>query len=238
MALTHRVRTLLGGAAALGLRGWWWARDYAYVTTRQLGALAARVDPAELLDGDRAPVVVLPGVYEPWGFMWPLAAALHDDGRPVHVLPALGYNRAPVAEAARLVGEHLRAHDLRDVVVVAHSKGGLVGKLAMLTEDPDRRIRAMVTVNTPFAGSVYARLVPVRAVRAFVPTDATLVALAAEREVNARITSVGSVFDPHVPAGSELEGAVNVRLATPGHFRVLTDPGLLDVVRGVLDEVR
>ena len=114
----------------------------------------------------------------------------------------------------------------------------MIQKLAMLSHDPDARLRAMVTVNTPFAGSVYARLVPVRAVRAFRPTDATLLALAAEREVNARITSVGSVFDPHVPAGSELEGAVNVRLDTPGHFRVLTDPRLLDVVREVLAEVR
>lgn len=219
-------------------RAWWWALDYLYVTARQLGALVARADPADLRTGDRTPVVVLPGVYEPWGFMWPLANALHDDGHPVHVLPVLGYNRAPVAETARLVGEHLRTHDLHDVVVVAHSKGGLVGKLAMLAEDPDGRLRAMVAVSTPFAGSVYARLVPVRAVRAFLPTDATLVGLAAEREVNARITSVGSVFDPHVPAGSELEGAMNVRLSTPGHFRVLADPRLLDVVRGVLAEVR
>ena len=123
-------------------------------------------------------------------------------------------------------------------MVVAHSKGGLIGKLAMLTADPDARIRSMVTINTPFAGSAYARWVPLAAVRAFVPTDATLVALAAGHEVNSRITSIASCWDPHIPAGSALDGATNLRLTTPGHFRPLADPLLerilLDAVRKAL----
>lgn len=217
-------------------RGWWWLRDYAYVLGRQVGAALRRGGARELAVGraDLRPVLLLPGVYEPWTFLRPLADVLHAAGHAVHVLPGLGYNHRPIPETARAVGAYLTEHDLRDVVVVAHSKGGLVGKRVMLSEDPDGRVRAMVTVNTPFAGSVYARLVPVRAVRAFVPTDATLVALAAERTVDARITSVGSVFDPHVPAGSVLDGAVNLTLPTPGHFRVLTDPDLPRVVLAVL----
>ncbi len=37
-------------------------------------------------------------------------------------------------------------------------------------------------------------------------------------------------FDPHIPDGSDLPGARNVRLATPGHFRALRDPELLPLV--------
>ena len=111
-------------------------------------------------------------------------------------------------------------------MLVAHSKGGLIGKLAMLREDPDGRIDSMIAVNTPFAGSSYARWFLVPSVRAFIPTDTTIVALAAEREVNARITSVYSDWDPHIPAGSALDGAQDVVLTTPGHFRPLADPEL------------
>ena len=88
----------------------------------------------------------------------------------------------------------------------------------------------MVAINTPFAGSVYARWVPIAAVRAFAPTDTVLLALAAERDVNTRITSVYSRYDPHIPAGSVLAGARNIELATPGHFRVLADPALPEVL--------
>jgi hypothetical protein len=34
-------------------------------------------------------------------------------------------------------------------------------------------------------------------------------------------------FDPHIPEGSELVGAKNVRLETGGHFRILAHPRVL-----------
>lgn len=222
-----------GAAARLA----WRAQDYGYVLRRQ----AAGLRPRRRAAPDRArgatpgpagaPVVLVPGVYEAWTFLRPLGRVLRDAGHPVHVLPRLGYNRGPVPDAARELGRLVAEEGLDGVVVVAHSKGGLVGKHAMLREDPACRIAGMVAVATPFAGSPYARWVPFRAVRAFVPTDAVLVALAAEREVNARIVSVYSRFDPHIPGCCALDGAAsNVELATPGHFRVLADPRLPGVV--------
>jgi len=215
----------------------WWLRDYAYAGYRQGAALLVRggADRLRAPANPLAPaVVLLPGVYEPWGFMRPLAVRLHGLRHPVHVVPELGLNAGAIPDMAHLVADHLAARELDGVVVVAHSKGGLIGKYAMANLDPDRRIRAMVAINTPFAGSPYARWIPLDAVRAFVPTDATLAALAAERAVNARITSVFSRFDPHLPGGSELEGASNVVLATPGHFRALRDPSLVPVILDAL----
>ena len=208
-------------------RSWWRVVDYAAACRWQVLAAFSRVRPAELVQPSGRTVVLLPGVYEPWRFLLPWARLLHERGASVHVLPELGVNRRPIPDAAALVGRHLAEHDLRDVTLLAHSKGGLIGKLAMSQADPDGRIVDMVAVNTPFAGSRYARWFPVRSVRAFVPTNATIVALAAEVEANAHITSAHSFWDPHVPEGSALAGATDVVLATPGHFRPLTDPQLL-----------
>lgn len=225
------------GPATLLRQGLWWLADYAYVLWWQVHAAVRRggaVVAGRHGDDAGRDVVVLPGVYEPWQFLRPLVDLLRGAGHRVHVLPALGYNHGPVSRAAAMVGAHLVEHDLHDVVLVAHSKGGLIGKLAMLREDPEGRIASMVAVNTPFAGSSLARWVPVAAVRAFVPTDATLVALAAEVEVNARIVSAHSRFDPHIPGGSRLDGARNVELRTPGHFRALADPELARLVLEVV----
>lgn len=208
---------------------WWRARDYAAVLRWQAEGALARVDPEELRHPERPvgpPVVLLPGVYESWHFLLPLARFLHEHGLRVHVLPELRNNRKPVQHAAAVLGRYLVAQDLRGAVLVAHSKGGLVGKLAMLRDDPDGRIDSMIAVNTPFAGSAYARYFLVPSVRAFLPTDATIVALGGELSVNSRITSVYSDWDPHIPAGSALDGARDVVLTTPGHFRPLADPEL------------
>jgi hypothetical protein len=53
------------------------------------------------------------------------------------------------------------------------------------------------------------------------------VALAEDRDVNRRIVSVFGEFDPHIPGGSFLAGAKNVRLETGGHFRVLAHPRVM-----------
>jgi len=231
------LRAAVGGVVREARRTLWRLQDYAYVVRLQVvGALSPRgADDFRRQDHPVPPdVVLVPGVYESWHFLRPLARRLHAAGHRVHVLPALGYNRRPVESGARVLADHLRVHDLRDVVVVAHSKGGLIGKLAMLREDPEHRIRTLVAVGTPFVGSHLARYFPLLpAVRAFVPTNPLFEALVAEEAVDSRIVSAYSAWDPHIPGGSELPGARNVVLPTPGHFRVLTD----DTLEALVDEV-
>ena len=205
----------------------WWIADYAYAVHWQVRALFSRLDPADLTTGHLTPVIVLPGVYETWKFLQPLAQALHDRGHPVHVVEALGSNRRPVSEAAAEVAAYLELHDLTDVVLAAHSKGGLVGKYAMTLGGSARRIRSMLAVASPFAGSVYARWLPLRTLSIFSPRDATIRSLSRELDVNTRIVSVYATFDPHIPGGSRLPGAKNVELDTGGHFRVLADPRVI-----------
>ena len=206
----------------------WWARDYAYAVVWQVRAFFNRTDPAMFLSGDRTPIVVLPGVYETWKFMQPLIEELHGRGHPVHVVDLLRRNERPVVEMAERVTEYLEQHDLSDVVLMAHSKGGLVGKQAMAFGPAAGRVRGMLAVATPFGGSSYARLMVLApTLRIFSPRDATIRALARETAVNAKIVSVYGRFDPHIPEGSELVGAKNVRLETGGHFRILAHPRVL-----------
>jgi hypothetical protein len=94
----------------------------------------------------------------------------------------------------------------------------------------DGLIGSMVAINTPFAGSDYAHLVPIRTLREFLPTHETIVSLTSNAEVNSRITSIYSSWDPIIPNGSVLAGAVNIELPVTGHFRLLDRPDLLDAV--------
>lgn len=215
----------------------WRLRDYDVAVRWQASALLHRDAPGAWENPEHpvGPVVVLvPGVYERWSFLRPLAERLHARGVRVHAVPALGRNARPIPLSAALLGAYLVTRDLHDVVLVAHSKGGLVGKLAMLRHDPDGRIAKMVAVNTPFDGSTLARWTVSPALRAFRPAHPTIRELAAELDVNERIVNVQSRWDPHVPGGSRLPGAVDVELATPGHFRPLLDPRLDEVLADAL----
>ena len=218
------VRTVLRNAGS-------WLLDYRYALAEQLRGALERTRPENFTSGEAAPVLIIPGIYESWHFMRPLIAALHERGHPVHVVSLLRRNRRPVVASAGIVAERLRELDLHGVVIVAHSKGGLIGKYLMTQLDPDNRVERMVAVSTPFSGSRYARYMPTPSLRDFAAKHPALRALSADERLNGRVVSIFGRFDPHIPEGSILPGAENVRINTGGHFRILGHP---DTIRQVL----
>jgi hypothetical protein len=222
--------------------------DYAWAYRLRLRRVVRRPDPLALLalrepqepppqvprerqaPIDHRPILLLPGVYETWHFLEAVGRHLNELGHPVHTIPAFRYNLRPISEMAQLASEYLVDHNLSNVAIVAHSKGGLIGKTVMLTDVGETRVASMVAINSPFAGSDYAHLVPIRTLREFVPTHETIVTLEQAAEVNHRITSIFSSWDPIIPNGSALAGATNLELPITGHFRILDAKALLDAV--------
>lgn len=212
--------------------------DWQYVLRHQVRAAFDRGEPAALVDdsGTGEPVVLLPGIYETWRFLHPLARRLHAAGHPVHVVAGLGDNRMSLREAADLVQRHLVENHLGDVTIVAHSKGGLVAHALLGRPEVAARIRRVVAISTPFSGSVLARWVPIPAVRALRPAGPDFARLAAADVDVSRIVSIWGWYDPHIPGGCELPGARNIRVPVGGHFRILGSPTVLALVDELTDD--
>ena len=212
-----------------------WGLDNWFAAWWQVRYLLRPAPASSLLEGGRAPVLVIPGVYETWHYLRHAVLRLNERGHPVHVLPELGHNVTKIPDAAALAERYLEAHDLRGVVILGHSKGGLIGKHMMAVDDVQGRVARMVAVSTPFSGSRLARFAPVRTLRVFRPEGRTLSTLARNAVINSRITSIYAEFDPVIPSGSHLEGATNLRLPMVGHFRILRDPAVLDAIEAAID---
>lgn len=199
------------------------ARDYGLALRWRAAALRRHAVPEAWASGARHPVVLVPGVWEPWQFLREIGERLHEAGHPVHVVPEVRRNNAPIPDVAAVVHAAIERLDLRHVRLVAHSKGGLIGKHILANLDTEHRIDRVLAIATPFGGSVRANATLFPALREFRPAHPTMRALDAATEVNARITSIYGAYDFHVPAGSALAGAVNVEVPYIGHFGVLTD---------------
>lgn len=254
-------------------RALWWAADYVYAGRRQVAVLSfpwsigrPRATPASWRKGDPGlpEVYLLPGVYEHWTFLRPLGDALAAAGHRVRVVHGLGVNRRSIPDTAARLERMLAATPAPDAgrVLVAHSKGGLIGKHVLVTsgaaieaaeaaasgEDPTDAAAAaaprfgsrplgllgLVAVATPFGGTRRARIFVDPSIRAFLPDDETIVMLGRETSINGRIVSVFGPYDPHIPEGSALDGATNIEVPAPGHFRVLEPPS---THRAVLDGI-
>lgn len=208
---------------------WHLLRDYPNALRVRALSLHFRV-PTQWMNGDRRPVVLIPGVYETWHFLHLVGHELNQRGHPVHVVPQLGYNLRPIPESAALVAAQLAARDLSGVALVAHSKGGLIGKQLMMTDDPEGRVDRLIAVASPFGGSGMARLTLLPTLRIFLPTDAVIRGLVASVEHNARVTSIFPRFDPNIPEGSRVDGGTNIEIPVIGHFRVLEAQGTIQAV--------
>jgi pimeloyl-ACP methyl ester carboxylesterase len=203
------------------------------------GAPAAKADVVDSLAAEaggagapaaKADVVLIPGIYEPAGFMDPLRRWLQLRGHRVVVLPELGYNRRSIPECASLTAARMRQLGVHDAVIVAHSKGGLIGKMIMTAPDTEGLVARMFAIGTPFEGTRYSRYAPTRPLRAFYPGHPVMGLLAKNLEVNSRIMSVGAELDPLVGRTTRLEGARNIILPTTGHFRILEDSATFRVL--------
>ncbi|WP_445996984.1 esterase/lipase family protein [Okibacterium fritillariae] len=184
-------------------------------------------------DPSKPTVLLLPGVYETWNFLRVIADALNEDGYRIAAVGGLGYNLLPIAETATRLTRALRALAVPSGgrVILAHSKGGLIGKYLLRAHGTELGIEKLTAIATPFAGSRRARYMLDPRLRIFDPADETIVQLGADASVNPRITSIFGTFDAQVPDGSVLSEARNVQVPVHGHFKVLSAPETLAAVR-------
>ena len=201
----------------------YWIADYLYVAKEEIGGL---LDPDKSvnyrLHGGES-IILIPGVYEGWHFVKPIARLLYKHGYDVHIVDDLGYNRGTVEEMAEVVKKYITKQSLHNVTIISHSKGGLIGKYLLAMVPEPVVINKLIALNAPFSGSKYAYLLPFRTLRIFTPNSKILTELALDTISNSRIVSIFRKFDPHIPGGSMLNGAKNVQLNTYGHFRIIND---------------
>ena len=211
--MMHKIKNLF----------FWWL-DYIYVAWWQMLGYISRYDATQLTkhaDPLLPPILLIPGVYEKWQFMKPIATLLASQGYTVHVIEGLGYNTGNIEDMASIVADYINKHELRGCVIVAHSKGGLIGKYLLMNRTDDTAIQKMIALNTPFSGSKYAAFLPLQTIKIFTPSSQIITLLAAHTTTNQYITSIYAAFDPHIPGGSYLEGATNIQLNIAGHFRIM-----------------
>lgn len=223
-----------------------WALDYAGATRRQALSLTSRSRPDRWsARKDAVHVVLVPGVWEPWRYLEPLGRTLHRAGFGVLAVPQLGYNRRPVADGAAHVRRAIESLT-GTVVIVGHSKGGLVGKRVLLDWKRDRlagkvpedlHLAGLVAIATPFGGSVRARLIPWPSIAELRDDAPSLAELATETAVHDRIVEIVPAWDPHVPSHRPLVGGRVVRLRTEGHFRSLDARETRDAVVAAVNEL-
>jgi len=217
-------------------------QDYLHAIKFYTQMLVYRTPPDHYLgqiDSAKVPVLLIPGVNTKWNFLKPIADSVSLSGHPIHVVKQLGFNRKEIAVSAQLVRAFIDEEGLHNVIILAHSKGGLIGKELLLRHNQDRRVIKVIAIAAPFLGSHLAKNMPDIAIREFEPNHPTIVDHNSYFDVNSDIVSIYGLYDNHVwpTEHSILDGAENIKVETDGHHQILSNPKTLAIVTAKIAEI-
>jgi hypothetical protein len=209
--------------------------DYLHATKKQGHAFLNFKIPDHYLGvikKGKASVVLIPGIFEKWHFLQTVADEVSLKGHPVHVIESIGYNDKAIHKTAREVLNYIKANHITGAVIIAHSKGGLVGKYLMSMPEGRRRVKKIIAIASPFAGSKIVHLVKHRLLNELAPDSAVIRNLKKNKQLNRKIVSIFGEFDNHVwPTEScRLLGAKNYQVSAHGHHKILEDKKVCSII--------
>ena len=232
------------GVAAAGAARLFLGEFGANLRTSSWGMLRPRLSAVPSPGEGSLPVLLIHGYVCNRGFWAPLSRRLAQAGI-VHGAVDLEPVGAGIDEfvplVARAVDELLAHTGARQVILVAHSMGGLVAR-AFLRQHGVQQVARVITLGTPHHGTALANLAVGRNARQMSrPGGAPHVWLAQldadeTPATRALFTSIWSHHDNIVApqASSHLPGATNIALGGIGHVALAADPR---VMRQVLSEI-
>ena len=242
-------RRIAGGAAPSRLGAGAAARLFvgelgANLRTSSWGMLRPRLSVPAAPGRNSLPVLLIHGYVCNRGFWAPLSGQLAQAG-VVHGAVDLEPVNAGIDDVvplvARAIGELLAQAGGKQVVIVAHSMGGLVAR-AYLRRHGGAQVARVITLGTPHHGTALANLAVGSNARQMSRPggrpNAWLAQLDADESPQARalITSIYSQHDNIVAPqdSARLPGARNSAYAGLGHVALASDPRVL---RQVLSEI-
>ena len=170
-------------------------------------------------------VVILPGWLREWETVLPWGEALHSIGWDVRFVPALDREIGSLPELAATLIQFLSEEGIEDALIVAHSKGGLVAKQAMIDGGS---IAKLIAVGTPFEGAPLAHVLPPHTGgESLTPDGEEILHLQSHPEVNERIHAIEAAVDQNVPNLESLPGANIVRTDVEGHTALIDAPQVI-----------
>lgn len=206
---------------------------------RMMSYRAVGRDPPRAPASD--PVVLLHGVLCNAGVWRSMKRRLGAAGIGPIYAPSYGPPLASIEsfadQVAAKIDAVLAATGAAQVSIVAHSMGGLVAR-AYLRKYGGSKVRRVLTIGTPHAGSVHAWMFPGASLAQLRPGNDWLARLPApEPDASPPFVSLWSWHDSMVApqTSARLEHARNIELSGVGHNALLTDP---EVAKRVVEELK
>lgn len=206
-------------------------KEYAYKATTQPISLWQKQPPSNWTANHGKPILFIYGFDGYWSQAIPIAKTFLPLGYSVYCPTQIANNAIPLNTSVSLVKKYISDQQLKDFIIIGHSKGGLIAHQLLSDHQISPLIRQVITISTPYAGlpELYYQIPHIRE---YIPP----VINALSSSSLAKIANIYTEFDTTlIPANNmTLPGANNLVFPGTGHAWILQDPKFLSLIQGFI----
>lgn len=205
--------------------------EYQLIVKKFIWARREREIPVCWQKGSRGDVVLIPGINERWTFLGVIGNRLNKDGWRMHY--PVTDTRKPIDDITGEVENYIRQNNLVKVVIIGHSKGGLIAR--NLVNRINNRVKLVVILAAPHHGTILAYL-PLNGFSELRLNSKSIKNISS-LEVNEKIVNITPSWDNHIIPNSSLKlvGGRNVVIKVGGHTRILDASETIGLIEREID---
>lgn len=196
--------------------------------------------PKEWSRGDKGNVILIPGFADNHYYLTYIGNELNHLGFKIHVLSNFNTTRYTIDRLAARLAKYIKTNDLDDVILIGHSKGGLVAKYAAdHYPSIDEHIRYIFTIATPYRGVYWGKFKWIPYAWEFNPLNPVLEQINKETEISSRLINIYSRIDNVIIPNSSLYyeyARANIKVNFIGHTGILNNPEVVLQITSHLDQ--
>lgn len=213
----------------------YWIIDYYYLFLGKLMSLFFTNPPPDYLNHvvkGKNPVILIPGNSNKWGFLKKMSDTISHLGHPVYAVDKLKSNLFDIPTSAKIVREIIDKNNLKNVILLGHSKGGVVGKYILIHNNKDNKVSRLISIAAPFSGTSISNNLPNKSFKELSTKSKIIKEINSNKTVNSKIVSIMPEFDNHVWSDkkSNLEGALNIIVPIKGHHKIVFDKDVINKI--------
>jgi hypothetical protein len=201
----------------------WLLSEYWLILKKQYFSIFNPHPPAQWSQGTHGDVLLIPGWNESWYFLKIIGDALNKEGFKVFTVSALGNNTQSLKKSVQIITEYIDKIDSKDLILICHSKGGIIARVLLSNNKLAGRIKKVFFVSATVHGTLlgYFSVLGLK--------DQSLSSVKSLPMPTSQISKIINIYpliDNHVIPNKNLilTGAVNIQLPVYGHTRILDSP--------------
>lgn len=212
-------------------------REYFLIIKLKLRTYRIKQPPEQWTYGQKGNVLLIHGWNETWSYLLEVGNFINWLGYRVHICDNIDRNRGHIYVNAQKVNDLILEKGLNNLILVSHSKGGLVAKALIDKMPAGEMVTKSISIAAPYNGSYWGYL-GVGWLSNLVPGSEFIVSFNEIKE-NGKTISVRSKIDNSViPFDSPiLPNATNIQLPVIGHTSILQSEDLMNCLSKILKEL-